>query len=58
MVKTKHLIINNQDRPQLLNIKIGDSVIEKTDVHNSIGIHIHEKLNFVAHTINLQTKNA
>ena len=54
--KTKYMIINNKKNPDNLTLKIGDSQIERTDVHNFLGVQLDEKLTFSAHCNKLSSK--
>ena len=54
--KTKYMIFNNRKRPADLSIQIGNSTIERTQVHKFLGVYIDEQLIFKDHTKNLCSK--
>ena len=54
--KTKYMIINNRDKPPDLNLMIGNSNIERCNVHKFLGVHIDDRLNFGTHTDKLSAK--
>ena len=56
--KTKYMIINNRDKPPDLNLRIGNSIIERCDVHKFLGVHIDDRLTFNTHTSKLSSKIA
>ena len=56
--KTKYMIINNRDRPPDLNLMIGNSNIERCNVHKFLGVHIDDRLTFSTHTNKLSSKIA
>ena len=56
--KTNYIIFNNRSRPPDLNLKIGDRIIKRTDIHKFLGIKIDENLIFRAHVENLSSQVA
>ena len=54
--KTKYMIINNRDKPPDLDLKIGNSQIERCYEHKFLGVHIDDRLTFSTHTSKLSAK--
>ena len=42
--KTKYMILSNRKQLSNLDLKIGSSAIERTNVHKFLGVHIDEQL--------------
>ena len=54
--KTKYMIFSIKDKPPELNLVIGNSCIERTNVQKFLGIHIDDKIIFGEHTNKISTK--
>ena len=54
--KTKYMIINNRDRPPDLNLKIGNSNIERCSEHKFLGVYIDDRLTFSTHISKISSK--
>ena len=54
--KTKYMILNIKNKPSDLNLVIGNSLIERTNVQKFLGIHIDDKISFGEHTNKISTK--
>ena len=54
--KTKYMILSIKEKPQDLNLNIGNSCIERTAVQKFLGIYIDDRINFGEHTSKISTK--
>ena len=54
--KTKYMIISIKDKPPDLNLVIGSSCIERTNVQKFLGIYIDDKVSFRVHTNKIAAK--
>ena len=54
--KTKYMIFSIKDKPPDLNLVIGNSCIERTNVQKFLGIYIDDKITFSEHTNKISTK--
>ena len=54
--KTKYMIISIKDKPPDLNLIIGSSCIERTNVQKFLGIYIDDKVSFRVHTNKIAAK--
>ena len=54
--KTKYMILNIKNKPPDLNLVIGNSHIERTNVQKFLGIYIDDKIKFGEHTNKISTK--
>ena len=54
--KTKYMIFSIKDKPPDLNLVIGRSLIERTNVQKFLGIYIDENVNFSEHTNKISAK--
>ena len=56
--KTKYMIFSLKEKPPDLNLIIGNSLIERTNVQKFLGIYIDDKINFGEHTKKLSAQLA
>ena len=56
--KTNYMVLSNRKQPPSLDLKIGNSSIQRTDVHMFLGVYIDEHLNFNAHANKISSKLA
>ena len=54
--KTKYMIFSIKEKPPDLNLVIGNSCIERTNVQKFLGIYIDDKITFKEHTNKISTK--
>ena len=54
--KTKYMIISIKDKPPDLNLTVGSSNIERTNVQKFLGIYIDDKVTFSEHTNKIAAK--
>ena len=54
--KTKYMIINNRGRPPDLELRIGETLLERTEVHKFLGVHLDHQLTFSVHANKLCSK--
>ena len=56
--KTKYMIFSMKEKPPDLNLIIGNSLIERTNVQKFLGIYIDDKINFGEHSKKLSAQLA